>query len=49
MTSADVRDYLQTLPTSERKRVSTELYRAKLAIDLQKSGNIQQQFSKKMH
>jgi hypothetical protein len=40
MPSVEVRAYLATLSTSERKRVSTELYRAILSMHLQKSGNI---------
>ena len=46
MSSAEVRAYLETLPALEQKKVSTELYRAMLSIDLQKSGKPQQQFSK---
>jgi len=38
--SAEVRDYLKTLSASEQKRVSTELYRAKLSMDLQFSKHI---------
>lgn len=48
MSSAEVRAYLQTLSVPEQKRVSTELYRARLDLDLQKSGKPQQQFSNKM-
>ena len=40
MSSAEVRAYLGTLSVAEQKRVSTELYRAKLSIDMQRSGKI---------
>jgi hypothetical protein len=36
MSSAEVRAYLQTLPTLERRMISEELYKAKLSIDIQK-------------
>jgi hypothetical protein len=45
MPSAEVRAYLETLSTPERQRVSTELYRARLMIDIQKSGEPQMPFS----
>jgi hypothetical protein len=45
MSSAEVRAYLETLSTPERQRVSTELYRARLMIDIQKSGELQLPFS----
>jgi hypothetical protein len=45
MPSADVRAYLETLSTPERQRVSTELYRARLMMDIQKSGEYQLPFS----
>ena len=47
MSSAEVRAYLEILSASERQRVSTELYRAKLSMDMQKSGKPPQQFSNK--
>ncbi len=47
MSSAEVRAYLETLSVSERKRVSTELYRAKLSLDTQKNRNYPQLFSTK--
>ena len=46
MSSAEVRAYLETLPGPEQKKVSTELYRAMLSIDLKQSESPQQQFSK---
>jgi hypothetical protein len=39
MPSVEVRPYLATLSTLERKRVSTEMYRAILSMHLQKSGD----------
>ena len=45
MSSAEVRAYLETLSAPERKRVSTELYRARLSLDTQKNGNYPQPFS----
>ena len=35
MSSADVRAYLERLPSLERKQLSTELYRALLERDMQ--------------
>jgi len=40
MSSAEVRAYLGTLSVPEQKRVSTELYRARLSIDMQRIGEI---------
>jgi hypothetical protein len=40
ISSTEVRAYLETLSVPERKRMSTELYRAKLMMDMQKSGNL---------
>jgi hypothetical protein len=45
MSSAQVRSYLVTLSASEQKRVSTELYRAMLSMDMRENGGPQQQFS----
>jgi hypothetical protein len=39
MSSAEVRDYLQTLSAVERKKVSAELYRVMLSADAQKIGS----------
>ena len=36
MSSAEVRAYLGTLSVPEQKQVSTELYRARLSIDMQR-------------
>jgi hypothetical protein len=40
MPSAEVRAYLGTLSVPEQKRVSTELYRARLTIDMQRIGKV---------
>jgi hypothetical protein len=40
MSSAEVRAYLGTLSVPEQKRVSTELYRARLSIDMQRIGEV---------
>ena len=40
MSSAEVRAYLKTLSVPEQKRVSTELYRARLSIDRQRIGKV---------
>jgi hypothetical protein len=37
MSSAEVREYLQTLPPSAQKTVGEELFKAMLNIDMQKS------------
>ena len=37
MSSAEVREYLQTLLPSEQRVVGEELYKAKLSIDIQRS------------
>ena len=37
MSSAEVREYLQTLPPSQQKTVGEELYKVKLSIDIQRS------------
>lgn len=37
MSSAEVREYLQTLPPSVQKTVGEELFKAMLSIDMQKS------------
>ena len=37
MSSAEVREYLQTLPPSLQKTVGEELFKAMLSIDMQKS------------
>ena len=37
MSSAEVRQYLQTLPASAQKTVGEELYKALLSIDMQRS------------
>jgi hypothetical protein len=47
ISSAEVRTYLETLSVPERKRVSTELYRAKLRLDTQKNRNYPKLFSTK--
>jgi len=42
MSSAEVRTYLGTLSMSEQKRVSTELYRARLSVDRQRIETVMQ-------
>ena len=37
MSSAEVREYLQTLPPSAQKTVGEELFKAMLSMDMQKS------------
>jgi hypothetical protein len=36
MSSAEVREYLQTLPPSEQKTVGGELFKAMLNVDMQR-------------
>ena len=40
MSSAEVRDYLQTLSKPEQKMTSAELYRAMLSADAQKFASL---------
>jgi hypothetical protein len=39
MSSTEVREYLQTLPSPEQKTVGGELFKAMLMVDMQRSGH----------